>query len=213
MIRRALRWSIALALLIGAGGLALPALPARAQTPVPLDLDGRPSVFRDAAGRASGCALRLFGVQAAPAPRDVYRTVDVALLLSADSLARRAGLIKAYSYEASGAAVREGKPAREFRVVDAWLRLPDGERTRAVAGSTPPAERNPNVLAYVAEARPLLEVVDAALAGRPVEVGLARDGEPPAAFVGVPKFDPVAQRDLAACMRALAADVQAKPPR
>lgn len=190
---------------------AVAASAALAEPPAqPLQLDGRPTSFRDGTGVATGCALRIFGVEALPLPRDLYRTVDVSLLVTVDSFTRGVGVIKASSYEATAAAVREGRPGLDFRITDAWLRLPGAERTQPLPGK-PPAAGRPQSLSYSTAARPLLDVADAALDGRPVEVGLTRDGPGQAVFVGVPAFEPAAKADFVACMRELTARARALP--
>jgi hypothetical protein len=169
----------------------------------PMRVDGIPSVFRDAAGRATGCGLRLFAVEELPPPRELFRTVDVSMLFGVESFTQGAALLKGSSFEATRAGIRDNQPTRSFVVTDAWVQQPGTARSSALAGRAPPPGNQPTTHAYLAAARPLLDVADAALSGKPVQVGIVREGQPPVLVGGVVTMAPRAKQEFAVCMRAL----------
>lgn len=173
--------------------------------PQPLRLDGTVSVFRDAAGRVSGCGLRVFGIEELPPPREVFRTVDVSLLLGMESLTQGAGLIKASSFEATAAAMKSNQPTRFFKLTDAWLRAPGAERTQVLPDQAASSDERTQALSYLANAGPLFGVADAALAGREIEVAVQREGAAPAVFSDTLRISERDKQALVACTTELAA--------
>lgn len=192
------------AFVLVAWGSAAGAQDAPAPTMQEMRVDGIPSVFRDAAGRVTGCGLRLFAIEELPPPREVFRTVDVSLLFGVETFTQGAALLKGSSFEATRSGIRDNQPTRTFTVTDAWVQRPGAARSSARPGRTPPRDDNPGTHAYLADARPLLDVADAALSGKPVQVGIVRDGQPaPVLMGGAVTMLPRAKQEFAVCMRAL----------
>ena len=177
---------------------------AAAAKPQPLRLDGTVSVFRDATGRVTGCGLRVFGIEELPPPRETYRTVDVSLLLGVESLTQGAGLIKASSFEATPAAMKHNQPTRSFKLTDAWLRADGGERTRVLTDQAISTDEQSRAISYLAYAGALFGVADAALADRPIEVAVQRDGAAPAVFTGTLRISERDKQALVGCTQELA---------
>jgi hypothetical protein len=179
---------------------------ARAAEPPPqaLRLDGTPSVFADGAGQVSACGLRVFGVQALPPPRDVYRTVDVSLLMSLETMAQGIGLVKASSQEASAAALKAGGTTRPLKVSDGWLRVPGSQRTSPRDGKPISDPADATALRYLADATVLFAVADAILAGKEIEVSVVREGAAVhPVYRGPVTMEPRARLQFVACMRDL----------
>ncbi len=199
----ALRLALPAAFALVAWGGAVGAQDAPAPKMQELRVDGLPSVFRDAAGRVTGCGLRLFAIEELPPPREVFRTVDVSLLFGVETFTQGAALLKGSSFEATRSGIRDNQPTRTFTVTDAWVQRPGAARSSARPGRTPRGD-NPGTLAYLADARPLLDVADAALSGKPVQLGIVRDGQPAPVLVGgVVTMLPGAKQEFSVCMRAL----------
>jgi hypothetical protein len=199
----ALRMLLPAALALVVTGIARGAEDAAAPKMQEMRVDGIPSVFRDAAGRVTGCGLRLFAVEELPPPRELFRTVDVSMLFGVESFTQGAALLKGSSFEATRAGIRDNRPTRSFVVTDAWVQRPGTARSSALPGRAPPPGNNPTTHAYLAETRPLLDVADAALSGKPVQVGMVREGQPPVLVGGAVTMLPRAKQEFAVCMRAL----------
>jgi hypothetical protein len=130
--------------------------------------------------------------------------VDVSLLIGMESLTQGAGLIKASSFESTSVAVKRNQPTRFFRLTDAWLRAPGGERTRVLPDQAPSTDERSHSITYLANAGPLFGVADAALAGREIEVAVQRDGAAPAVFAGILRISDADKQALVGCTQALA---------
>lgn len=197
--RRATDVAVALAS-VALAGLAHAAEP----PPQPLRLDGTPSVFADGAGQVSACGLRVFGVEALPPPRDVYRTVDISLLMSLETVVQGIGLVKASSQEASTAALKSGGATRPLKVSDGWLRVPGSQRTMPRDGKPLPDPADATALRYLADATALVAVADAILAGKEIEVSVVREGAAAhPVYRGPVTMEPRARQQFVACMRDL----------
>lgn len=173
--------------------------------PQPLRLDGTPSVFADGTGQVTACGLRVFGVEGLPPPRDdVYRTVDVSLLMSLETLVQGIGLVKASSQEASAAALRSGGATRPLKVSDGWLRVPGNPRTTPRDGKPLSDPVDATALRYLADAAVLFAVADAILVGKEIEVSVVREGAAAhPVYRGPVTMEPRARQQFVACMRDL----------
>jgi len=193
---------VLLAALLPAAAASVPA----AASSLEIRLDGTPSVFVDAGGRVSACGLRVFGIEEMPAPSERLRTVDISILFGAETVARDVGLVKAGSMEAGAAALAGRQPMRPLAVSDGWLRAGGGARTEPLPGSAPAGADEPNVLRYLADARALLAVVEAALAGEPIEASVVRTGQAVhPVYRGRLTMDGAARQRLTGCLDALLA--------
>lgn len=179
--------------------------PAAAGPVLEIRLDGTPSVFVDAGGRVSACGLRVFGIEELPAPSERLRTVDISILFGAETVARDIGLVKAGSMEASAAALAGRQPMRPLAVTEGWLRA-GGVRTEPLPLPAPADGDDPSALRYLADARALLAVVNAALAGEPIEASVVRTGQAVhPVYRGRLAMDGAARQRLAGCLDALQA--------
>jgi len=200
---RALRMAARLAAALAGLALAGVANP-QEPPPQPLRLDGTPSVFADDAGQVSACGLRVFGVEALPPPRDAYRTVDISLLMSLETMLQGIGLVKASSQEANASAFRSGGATRPLRVSDGWLRVPGSQRTVPRDGKPLPDPADATALRYLTDAAPLFAVADAILAGTQIEVSVIREGVAAhPVYRGAVTMEPRARQQFVACMRDL----------
>ena len=187
------------------------ALPAMAQSPLPLRLDGSVTAFLAAPGRAAGCGLRVFGIESMPPPRSTLRTVDLSVLLGPEAFVQGVGMVKASSFETTAAAMKAGQPTRPFTVTDGWLRVPGVAQTRAAPGASLAPDESPQVHRYLADAAALFAVLDAVLEGRAIEVSIERSGLPShPVYAGVVQLAPQDRTQFVACMRDLQQQAQAR---
>lgn len=147
-----------------------------AQSLKELPFEGTPSAFFDSNGQASGCGLRLFGIEALVAPTR-YRTVDISMLFAIEGIAKGVGMVKASSFEATPEALKAGRPTKVFRVTDGWLRVPGQQRTMVFEGRWLKSDESPDAVLYLTEFERLFAVLDTVLEGGDIQISVRRDGE------------------------------------